>query len=130
MSNKNRKNAADLVRVIVFGTTAGLILGWFFGDIKVAAVVGALVSVSLFILERVRLAPPIDELVPFAPGNNRRRTKVDRLIEPFLCAVVGAAYGGIFCLLSGEQLAACLVEGGIFFFFIDFVYLYFWAPNK
>jgi hypothetical protein len=125
MSKKTRKSLSGLFGYSLRGAFWGFMIGWVCQSAAFGAIIGALLFAAVFLVMRIRFALPIENLTPYPERGPRARTRVERALEPFLCAIIGAAYGGIYFVLGGEALNACLVNGAVLFFLVDFIYLQF-----
>ncbi|MBA3994966.1 MAG: hypothetical protein C0469_15715 [Cyanobacteria bacterium DS2.3.42] len=129
MSKKTCKSLNGISRFTFVGAFWGLVLGWVCEAAFLGSIIGAFLLTSIFLVMRIQFALPIEILTPYPERGPRDRTRVERALEPFLCAIIGAAYGGIYFVLGGEVLNACMINGAVLFFIVDFFYLQFIDPK-
>lgn len=60
-----------------------------------------------------------------ARRKGRPRTRLERLVEPYLCAIIGAQYGFIFFVLGGSNVWLNMGVAALLFFVVDFCWLRF-----
>ncbi len=125
MSKKTLTSLDGIISHTGKGAFWGLLVGWVCNSVIFGGVIGAMVFAAVFLVMRIKFALPIEILTPYPERGPRPRTRVERALEPFLCAIIGAAYGGIYFVLGGESLRVSLVNGAVLFFIVDFFYVQF-----
>jgi hypothetical protein len=125
MNKKTSSLIRGAIRFSIPGALVGMCIGWMFLSTLYGTILGALLFASLFLVLRTRFALPIEILTPWPERGPRARTRVERLVEPFLAAIIGAQYGGIYFILGGGEFFACLLNGATIFFIVDFFYIEF-----
>ncbi len=123
MSKLTRKNIGKTIAYSLRGTVVGALLGWVFGSSLYGAIIGTLLFASIFLVLHIRFSIAIEVLTPYPERGPRPRTRVERAVEPFLAGIIGAQYGGLYFILGGENFVACLINGAVIFFIIDFIYV-------
>jgi hypothetical protein len=59
----------------------------------------------------------------------RPRTRLERFIEPFVCAIIGAQYGFIFFVLGGSNVWLNITLTALLFFVVDLCWLRFFETE-